>query len=95
MSSEDTGSWCKVSNYITNGVADDSTIQNILLTNGLTHVYKITNINLNKKEITLEGAANMVTGNSPVTTLKDLEGGALIDLGNENKTSNYGIGVNS
>ena len=95
MSSEDTGSWCKVSNYITNGVADDSTIQNILLTNGLTHVYKITSINLNKKEITLEGAANMVTGNSPVTTLKDLEGGALIDLGNENKTSNYGIGVNS
>ena len=95
MSSEDTGSWCKVSNYITNGVASDSTIQNILQTNGLTHVYKVTHINLNKKEVTLEGAAVMVTGNSPVTTLAELEGGALIDMGRENRTSNYGIGVNS
>ena len=95
MSSEDIGSWCKISNYITKGVADDSTIQNILLTNGLTHVYKITNINLNKKEITLEGAAKMVIGDSSVATLEDLEGGALIDLGNENQTSNYGIGINS
>ena len=89
------GSWCKVSNYTADGVADDSTIQNILLTNGLTHVYKVIDVNLSTKEITLQGAAVMVEGPDHVTTLKDLEGGALVDMGREDGSTNYGIGVNS
>ncbi len=89
------GSWCKISNYISDGVATDSTIQNILLTNGLTHVYQVTAINTTTKEVTLSGAAVMVTGQNPVTTLEELEGGALIDMGRKDGSSNYGIGVNS
>lgn len=89
------GSWCKVSNYIADGVATDSTIQNILLTNGLTHVYQVIAINTTTKEVTLSGAAVMVEGPNAVTTLEDLEGGALIDMGRKDGSSNYGIGVNS
>ena len=88
-------SWCKVSNYITDGVASDPSIQNILLTNGLTHIYKVINVNINNSEITLQDAAKMVQGPNPVTTLSELKGGALIDMGRENNSSNYGIGVNS
>ena len=89
------GSWCKISNYTSDGVPADSTIQNILLNNGLTHVYKVINVNTETKELTLQGAAAMVSGNSAITTLKDLEGGALIDMGREDGSANYGIGVNS
>jgi len=89
------GSWCKVSNYTADGVATDSTIQNILLTNGLTHVYQISNVNSSTGEVTLIGAAVMVTGQNAVTTLEELEGGALIDMGRSDGSSNYGIGVNS
>lgn len=89
------GSWCKVSNYTADGVATDAGIQNILLTNGLTHVYQVTAINTTTKEITLSGAAVMVTGQNPITTLAELEGGALVDMGRKDGSSNYGIGVNS
>ena len=89
------GSWCKVSNYILDNVPADSTIQNILLTNGLLHVYKVIYVNTATKEVTLQNAASMVTGADAVTTLKELEGGALIDMGREDGTTNYGIGVNS
>ena len=89
------GSWCKISNYTSDGIADDSTIQNILLTNGLTHVYQVTDVDFETKEVTLAGAAVMVEGPNAVTTLDELEGGALIDMGRTDGSSNYGIGVNS
>ena len=89
------GSWCKVSNYISDNVPADSTIQNIRLTNGLSHVYKVIYVNTATKEVTLQNAASMVTGANAVTTLEELEGGALIDMGREDGTTNYGIGVNS
>ena len=37
----------------------------------------------------------MVNGQSPVVTLDELKGGALVDMGREDGSSNYGIGVNS
>ena len=94
------GSWCKISNYLSDGAPADSTIQNILLTNGLTHVYQITNVNTSTNEVTLEGAAAFVsavkqTGETDDDVLKQLEGGALVDMGRKDGSSNYGIGVNS
>jgi len=85
------GSWCKVSNYTTDG--SEPNVQSILSFNGLTHTYKV--IAANGKVVTLEGAAKMVQGNTAITDLVSLEGGALIDMGREDGTSNYGIGVNS
>ena len=94
------GSWCKISNYLSNGAPADSTIQNILLTNGLTHVYQISNVNTSTNEVTLENAAMFVsavkqTGETDDDVLKQLEGGALVDMGRKDGSSNYGIGVNS
>ena len=94
------GSWCKISNYLSNGAPADSAIQNILLTNGLTHVYQVSNINTSTNEVTLEGAAAFVsavkqTGETDDDVLKQLEGGALVDMGRKDGSSNYGIGVNS
>ena len=37
----------------------------------------------------------MVDSQTGITTLESLVGGALVDMGNEGKTSNYGIGINS
>ena len=88
------GSWCKISNYIGNGHEPDIA-QSILVNNGLTHVYPVINVNLNNKTVTLSGAAAMVTGNSSITTLEELKGGALVDVGREDGSTNYGIGVNS
>ena len=93
------GDWCKISNYLDENQTDDARINNILLTNGLTHVYEV--IEANGKVVKLSGAAAMVQGEHAVTDLASLEGGALIDMGNkangdgEVGTSNYGIGVNS
>ena len=85
------GSWCKVSNYTTDG--SEPNVTNILLTNGLTHTYEV--IAAEGRVVTLADAAVMVQGNDAITTLKEMEGGALIDMGREDGTSNYGIGINS
>ena len=94
------GSWCKISNYLSDGAPADSTIQNILLTNGLTHVYQVVNVNTSTSEVTLEDAAAFVNavkqvGETDDDVLKQLEGGALVDMGRKDGSSNYGIGVNS
>ena len=91
-------SWCKISNYTTDGT--EPNVQDILLTNGLTHVYKISNVNLNTAEVTLEDGAQFVNAviqldQSIEDVLVGLEGGALVDMGREDGSSNYGIGVNS
>lgn len=85
--------WCKVSNYTADGEAENPDATSILVNNGLTHVYKI--INITNGVITLQGAAVMVTGQDAVTTIEKLVGGALVDMGLENGTANYGIGINS
>lgn len=104
------GQWCKISNYSlgTNTrrgeainpdtqVTDTTDVTDILLTNGLTHVYKITGIT--GDEITLSGAQTLLT--SIGNDASSLVGGALIDMGNKANgngrvgTSNYGIGINS
>jgi len=95
------GQWCKVSNYYNGNnnpdVVDPQT-QTILQNNGLAHVYEITNITTTggKTFITLDHAAAMVESESAVVeSINDLIGGALVDMGNEDGTSNYGIGINS
>lgn len=85
------GQWCKVSNYISNGEADNPDTSDILLTNGLTHIYQITDVT--NDEITLVGAKALLTAINKDASA--LVGGALIDMGNKAGTSNYGIGVNS
>ena len=85
------GQWCKISNYISDGEATNPDVTNILLTNGLTHVYQITDIT--NGNITLSGAKALLDAID-----KDADaliGGALVDMGNKAGTSNYGIGVNS
>ena len=91
-------SWCKISNYTTDGT--EPNVQDILLTNGLTHVYKISNVNLNTAEVTLEDGAQFINAviqlnQSIEDVLIGLEGGALVDMGREDGSSNYGIGINS
>ena len=93
-------SWCKISNYTNDGGEPD--ISSTLKNNGLTHVYESISVNLESKEITLSGAAVIVSGQNAITTLTELEGGALIDMGRSNLSANYdngihnyGIGVNS
>ena len=73
----------------------------ILLNNGLTHVYQVQRIQ-GSNDIILLGAAAMVEGQDAVVdSADDLIGGALIDMGNKANgdgkvgTSNYGIGINS
>ena len=93
------GDWCKVSNYTTNGT--EPSAAGILSNNGLTHTYKITSVTNNGKVITLENAGAMVSGQTAITDLASLEGGALVDMGDkangdgEVGSSNYGIGINS
>ena len=101
-------SWAKISNYTNDGGEPD--IRDILATNGLTHVYEISNVNLTTKEITLKDAAATdafidsvkQTGETDADVLASLEGGALIDMGRaatdddyDSGVHNYGIGVNS
>ena len=96
-------SWCKISNYNSEGVEAD--VSSILSNNGLSHVYEISDIS--NGEITLKDAAPFVEdvrqeGQTQADVLKELEGGALIDFGRETGTSgydegrhNYGVGINS
>ena len=91
-------SWCKISNYTTDGTEPD--VNNILLTNGLTHVYQISNVNLETAEVTLENGMQFVNAvrqlDETITdVLINLEGGALVDMGRTDGSSNYGIGINS
>ena len=89
-----TGQWCKVSNYLEQG-QEAIESQTILDNNGLSHVYEIEK-NQETNEILLLGAGAMVEGNDAVVeSVEDLVGGALVDMGNEAGTSNYGIGINS
>ena len=96
------GQWCKISNYANgndteSGEATNPDVNNILLTNGLTHVYPVANVN--GRKVTLTGAKKLLTDTGK--TKEELAGGALVDMGNkangdgEVGTSNYGIGVNS
>lgn len=84
------GSYVKISNY-TSDDAGDTVTPDELNGYGLTYIYPIESIN--GKLIKLTGAAEII--NDGVATLDDLAGGALIDMGNEAGTSNYGIGINS
>ena len=84
------GSYVKISNY-TSDSAGDTVTPDELNGYGLTYIYPIESIN--GKLIRLTGAAEII--NDGVATLDDLAGGALIDMGNEAGTSNYGIGINS
>lgn len=87
--------WCKVSNYTADGEAENPDTSDILLNNGLTHVYQVQRIQ-GSNDIVLLGAAAMVEGqNAVVDSADDLIGGALIDMGNKTGNSNYGIGINS
>ena len=87
--------WCKVSNYTADGEAENPDTSDILLNNGLTHVYQVQRIQ-GSNDIVLLGAAAMVEGQDAVVdSADDLIGGALIDMGNKTGNSNYGIGVNS
>ena len=92
------GDWCKVSNYFSGNTPPDTVDPvsgNILQNNGLLHVYEITDIT--NGVITLDGAAAMVgtQQGAAVENAGDIVGGALVNMGNESGTSNYGIGVNS
>ena len=93
------GQWCKVSNYAngsgtTDGEATNPDVTNILLTNGLIHVYEVSRTT-GSNMITLLGAAAMVGSSAVVESASELVGGALVDMGNKAGTSNYGIGINS
>lgn len=92
------GQWCKISNYYSGDNPPDTVdpvTDKILQNNGLTHVYEI--IDITNGVITLEGAAAMIgdTQDAAVSSVEDLIGGALVDMGNKARTSNYGIGINS
>ena len=88
------GQWCKVSNYLDkNQEAIDS--QSILLNNGLAHVYQVSRVQ-GSNNIILLGAKAMIDGeHAVISSVDELIGGALVDMGNSNGTSNYGIGINS
>ena len=81
--------WCKISNYTTTGAEPDASAA--INNNGLTHVYKVSAVSNDGKTVTLANAASILT----ITSLKELEGGALVNMGKENGSSNYGIGINS
>ena len=96
------GSWCKISNYTTDGNEPQVDIRNILLTNGLTHVYEVSNVNSSTGEITLSQGIDFInaikeddTQEAINAVLTGLEGGALIDMGRKDGSSNYGVGINS
>ena len=82
--------WCKVSNYISNGEEPNATAA--LSNSGLTHVYRISAVSVDGKTVTLENAATPI---KQITTLDKLKGGALVNMGKQDGSSNYGIGVNS
>lgn len=75
------GDWCKVSNYIDS--IGEPRADSSLLSNGLTHVYRVKAVDQNNSKIlTLENAYNLVEGNNKVVDNKqDLVGGALVNMG--------------
>ena len=86
------GSWLKISNY-SSATAQDEVTPDELNGFGLTYIYPIPVGGISGKEIRLTGAAEII--DNEVTTLDELSGGSLIDMGNETGTKNYGIGINS
>lgn len=91
------GQWCKISNYYSGD--NDPDIEDgtgkIIQNNGLLNIYEISRTE-GSEEITLIGAAEMIgEEDKPIKDVEELIGGALVDMGNTNKTSNYGIGINS
>ena len=78
--------WVKISNYNENIDGADN-----VSSYGLVHIYKVTNIDDTTHKLTLQGAAAILES----VNLVDLPGGALIDMGDEAGTENYGIGINS
>ena len=93
-------SWCKISNYTSDGSVPGADVRNILLTNGLSHVYRISSVRLATNEVTLDGGWAFVEtviqdGETEEDVLIQLEGGALVDMGRKDGSTNYGIGVNS
>ena len=93
-------SWCKISNYIEHGGDPQVNVDDILENNGLAHVYQIANVDLSTSEVTLANGIVFINaikkeGQSDQEILDGLEGGALVDMGREDGTTNYGIGVNS
>ena len=89
-------SWCKISNY----TSAEIDVQDALTTNGLTYVYQISDVDTDAKEVTLDGGASFITavqqsGETISDVLIGLEGGALIDMGRGDNSTNYGIGINS
>ena len=91
-------SWCKISNYTSDG--SEPNAQGILTSNGLTHVYKLSNVNIATNEVTLTNGAQFINAvmqqeQTIEDVLNGLNGGALVDMGREDGSSNYGIGVNS
>ena len=102
------GEWCKISNYADGNNTDegeviDPDIHNILLNNGLVHVYKVRRTQ-GSNNITLLGAKKMLEGaHAVINSPSELIGGSLVDMGNQEEdpvthkigTNNYGIGVNS
>ena len=94
------GDWCKVSNYASGnntegGEATDPDVNSILANNGLLHVYQVSRV-AGSNEIRLLNAKDMIDGSAAVvSSVNDLIGGALVNMGNTLGTSNYGIGINS
>ena len=86
------GSWLKISNY-SSETAQDVVTPDVLNGFGLTYIYPIPIGGINGRNIRLTGAAEII--DNGVTTLDELCGGSLIDMGNQTGTSNYGIGINS
>ena len=86
------GSWLKISNY-SSETAQDVVTPDELNGFGLTYIYSIPVGGINGRNIRLTGAAEIIDNN--VTTLNELCGGSLIDMGNQAGTANYGIGINS
>ena len=94
------GQWCKISNYASgsntaDGEATNPDETNILLNNGLTHVYEVARVQGSNNIILLNGAEMVIGNDAIIESVDELIGGALVDMGNKNGTSNYGIGVNS
>ena len=95
------GCWCKISNYASGSDVGNPDVNNILLNNGLSHVYEVTSVTNNR--ITLADGKDIITGTyACVDSADELIGGALIDMGRKSGTvgydggiHNYGIGVNS
>ena len=91
-------SWCKISNYTSDG--SEPNVQDILRTNGLTHVYQIIGVDLNEGEVTLKNGINFINAviqedQTISDVLKALEGGALVDMGQQDYIRSEDIEVDN